>query len=783
MLLGFGRAARGLARDPGSWIASAGAIALGALAVALGIALWSANRAGGLPFPRPRSVVCVYSQTPGSPRLLANSVEARRWAATDSVFIGATAMRPRLGATLSTPTGVIPVRAFEVAPATADWLGVRPALGSATLAPGSVLLAFPFWKRRFGGRGSVIGKMLSISGREYRIGGVMPPGFGLARYVFPGGWPRTQVYLPLRFTRRDARMNIFPVLARLRAGVSPRVAAERLHVIAGAGERNRIAVVRLADWATAGDQGAERLTALALAIMLLLACANCTAVFAARAHARAPELALRSALGAGRLRAALSPVAEAVLVAVPGSLAGVLAAAWLAASLPVLLPRSLILLAPPKISPLIALATVAGALALAVVVSGAVSAATLPREPRGLAKLGTVTAGRATRGARSAAVVAEVCVAVALATGALLPARALWRRGRAERGFRADHLLRTQVVLFGHPKLRSRAAQRRFAAALLARLPPWAGGFAISSGRPGVAVDHTAYGLAAPVPRSGAGPQARFQIVAGSYFSLLQIRRLAGRAFSAKDGPGSAPVCTVDEALARAISPRDPLRAVGRSLFLQGEQTPRRIVGIVSDVRFYAEAARRRPEIYVPFSQSPIPAFALLTRPAIPRRRLDTMIRSAAAAIAPVPVGSLHPLRADIAAEDAPVRLWAFALAILAAASLAMALAGSYALARHLFAGRARELALRASLGAGPWKVLAEAMRDAGRLVGLGAGLGAAAGWLFVQTITASLSLPGGGVLVPALTAVFVASAAGAAVVVPARRVFRIDLAALLKSE
>jgi predicted permease len=677
-------------------------------------------------------------------------------------------------------------------------LGVRLAAGRAFGADedrfGSAAVAVisdALWRRRFGADPNVVGRSLTLNGGSYPIVGVLSPDAKL---------PDADVWVPLALepyalTQRGARS--LTVVARLRPGATLDQARAELHAIAGrtsqvfpASAGWDVAVIALKDRLVAGVRPTLFLLWTAVGFVLLIACANLANLMVARALAREHEMALRTVLGAGRSRLVRQLLTESVLVALAGGATGLLLA-WLGVEALLRLNLSNL----PRTSEIAVDGSVlAFTLALSIVTGlafGLVPAwhAAAPDPGRSLKESGRATDGVRLSAFRSAAITAEVAIALVLLVGAGLLARSLARFQAVDPGFLTSHVL-TMSVSLPDSRYGEGSQKAAFFGQLLDRV-----------GRlPGV----TAAGLVSHLPLAGrrlsadvrpergvaespALPVADYVSVTPGYFRAMGIPLLEGRQLSERDGPEAPPVVIISDVLARRLwpgaSPVGQRVIVGSTI--GADTTPREIVGVVGSVRASGLESDPGPAVYAPYAQNPWPTMSVVVRSSADPVQLAAAARLQVLAVdAEQPVYNVRTLDDVLGASLAVRRVQMLLLGAFALAALALAAIGVYGVVAQAVRRRTHEIGVRVALGAQRRDVLKLIVGQGMRPVGIGVLAGGAAAVASGRLLRGLLF----GVT-PADPATFLAAAlflwlvALIACALPARRAANVDPVVALRSE
>ncbi|HSG08524.1 MAG TPA: FtsX-like permease family protein, partial [Longimicrobiales bacterium] len=478
---------------------------------------------------------------------------------------------------------------------------------------------------------------------------------------------------------------------------------------------------------------------------LLIACANVANLLLGRAEERQKEVAVRTALGAGRHRILRQLLTESItLGVVAGGLGMVLAVGvvrWIQGAMPAEMPKAMF----PRLDPEVLLATVAVSI-LAGVAFGLAPALHAGRgdlrEALGEGSRGG-TASRARRRLRNAFVVGEFAVALALLTGAGFLMDAFNRLTEADPGFRQEGLL-TFSLQAQEDRYPGPADLRVYEDELLASLaavPGVEGVAAMSSlprGRGNPRARYTVAG--SPIPEEGEQPTAGYQTVNPGYFSTMEIPVVQGRALEATDRDDSQPVALVSEALVRRDFPgEDPL---GRTISVR--ETDRVIVGVVRDViqDRIALGGDRGEAIYVPLAQAPLRAVSFALRAGADPTRLAADVRQAVWAVNPdQPVAQLRTLDDFVAESLAGPRSISLFLGAMGLVALLLAALGIYGVMAHAVAQQQREIGIRMALGAGRGSVVGMVTKTGVGLAGVGMIVGLPLSYLMYRAASSVLNL------------------------------------------
>ena len=681
-------------------------------------------------------------------------------------------------------------------------LGVQPRLGRWFLDTDDraasdpvVIVSHEFWQTHLGADAAVLGKPLVLDAHSYTIIGVLPAGF---RYLRP-----YDVFLTMGPIVGDRSLNDrgnhqgFNVLGRLRPAVTVDGAAREMSAIAADLTRehpdtNSGITIRTEPLA-ARLVSQVRLTLLvlfgAVGCLLLVACVNVANLLIARGAARQHELAVRAALGGGRLRLASQMLVESSLVSAAGGVLGIALASWLLRVLIAVAPEGTPRLDEVRLDAIASLFAF-GAAAACGVVFGAFPAF----QASGIRGQAVLTRGRAAGSAASShrlrrgLMVVEVALALVLLTGAGLMMRTLQELTRVETGFQADHLQTMRVMLTGEQWTEPR--RQRFYTDLL-------GGV---RGAPGVTNAALAFSLPIegsnwnsvfiardkPIPPRPELPSAAYSPVSQGYFETMGTRLLAGRLFSDRDTPASTAVAIVNETLAQRIWPNEnPIGKLVKQGWPEAPGTWREVIGVVADVKFEGITVSTPMQIYMPLTQESSRMLAIVVRtPAEPAAVTSAVQATVHGLDKDLPVYAVKTMEQVLDTSMARERMSMLILGVFAVVALTLASVGLYGVVSHGVTERTHEIGVRMALGAQPRHVLGLVVRQGLMMAVIGATIGVAGsvalsrsmqGLLFGVTATDPQTI---GAVVAMLLAV-----AGVACYVPAWRATRVDPSTALRSE
>ncbi len=788
--------------------------AVAALTLALGMAATTAvfSVVHGIllrPFayrqPDRLAVVWERNQGRGLPRMFASPPNFHDWARESRSF-GSMAAYDELELTLETDSAER-VYGAAVSASLLPLLGVEPTRGRVFLpeedregAARVVVVSHGFWQRRLGGDSGAIGRTVTLDSETHTIVGVMPKDFSFPPPITLEGnaSARTsELWVPLRLSYASGQRgaHYLTVIGRLSDGVSIQEADAEMQQIASslaaANAENQgwdTAVISLAEQVTGNLRRALAVLTAAVALLLLVACANVAGLLLGRGVERSREMAVRASLGAGRARLLRQVLAESLLLSVLSGALGLGLALLFVEALSVFGPANV-----PRLSQ-VGLDGRATLVAVAISVTCGILFGLLPAlrlsAVEGFERLKTRGAARSrgSRSARHVLVVAEIALALPLLVGAGLLARSFSNLRSVSPGFQAEDRLVFSTQL---PRVRyaEGPARARFLEDSLTKLAALSGVASVGAVNE-LPLAHDRQGTSFFVegeekPPRGQEPQTAFAVVSPRYFEALEVPLIQGRVFDGGDRADSTPVVVVNQTFARRyFGDSDP---IGKRIALgMSTQTVREIVGIVGDVRHQAIATEVVPNVYAPFLQYPRSfrlTFVLATE-ASPES-LATPVRQALAQVDPsLPVFDLRTFAEVVGDSISQPRFESALLSLFSFAALLLAAVGLYGLVSYSVSRRIPEIGLRMALGADASSVRNLVVGEGARLALLGSILGLAAS-IALRRFLSSL-LFGVGASDPvtygvATSALFLAALAAA--YLPARRAMRVAPIEALRHE
>ncbi|MEN6426953.1 MAG: ABC transporter permease [Phycisphaerales bacterium] len=795
---------RQLLKNPGFTIVAVLTLALGIGANTAIFSVVNAVLLRPLPYPESGQLVQLRVDWSGSPSSVIGSV----------TFVEVKAQSQSLARIAAycggdmTLTGAGPAERVVAGAVTADFfplLGVQPAWGrnftreeDTPNGPKAAILGYSLWQSRFGGDADVLGRTITLNEQSYTVAGILP-----ACFQYP---EQFQLWIPLALGETGATlakygegMVLLKAIARLKPGVTLLQAQAELRTIAQREQSPRpdeapvVSLVTLHEQVVGDVKGALLVLLGAVVFVLLIACANVANLLLARAAARQREMAVRAALGAGRLRVARQLLTESVLLSLAGGGLGLLVAfwgvralgQWSGASLPALHGFGIdarVLAFTLGVSVITGLAF---GLAPAVQAWCTDVNAAIKEESRG-------DVGGHRHRLRHLLVVSEVALALVLLIGAGLLIKSFSRLLDVNPGFRAEGVLTFQVTLTGE---KSSPQKVNFIEGIVERLQALPGVQAAAAtdslplteferitpaeieGRPPIDWSKVKPGEVTPVSRP---------TVTLEYFSAMGIPVRSGRAFTAQDARPGAGAVIVNEAFEKHHFPGES--AVGKRVHLLGSSagaTWLTVVGVVSDVRQSGLAGDVMSEVYTPVLENAGDALSFVIRVAAEPAHLISAVRATVAEVEPnQALHNVMTMEQRLANTMTSRRLNVILLGSFAAVALLLAAVGIHGVMSYLVTQRTREIGLRMALGAERTDVLRLVAQRGMILTGLGLAVGGIGSFGLTRFLSSLLyEVSPTDPLTFAGVAGLLAAVALLACYVPARRAARIDPMVALRCE
>ena len=766
-----------------------------------------------LPYPRPDRLVAVYEvNTRGRPARLAdpNFDDFRDQSKSfETIAKYRSDISSVAGASEPTRTSVASVsseflKVFHVAPVRGrDFAASDDQVGAAR----TVIVSYRYWRTYLGARDDLSQAYLKIDGTSYAVIGVLPSGF-----AFPANadlWTAIDV----DGENHSRTSHNASAVARLKDGVTVTQANTEISAIA---RQIHNASTEQGEYLLKDGMAMPLRTALtgdarqplfillgAVGFLLLVACANVANLLLAQATARERELALRSALGAGRGRLVRQLLTETLILSVAGGGLGVLAAYWGVTRLVALAPTNLPRLDEVSING----AVLAGALVLATLVASGLGVFVASRatstDLRGtLVEGGRGSAGsRGTQRAGRVIVAAQIAITMVLVVGAGLLGRSLLKVLAVNPGFRVDNIVTMDVSLPWVSDLGERARQGRFYADLIGRLEriPGVAGIGAASALPmdgglpdGMFVEmspganpKTFDDLRPLFAQKELQGNADFAVATAGYFHVLGIPLIKGRLFEDRDGPDAPHVAVISEALARLRWPnQDPLGRVIEFGNMDGDLRVLTVVGVVGDTHEDGLERPPAPTIYVNLYQRPRAVMTVAMASTADPQLITTAARQILHDADPELPPRFRTLSQVYSASLGSRRFNVILTTAFGLTALILATAGVFGVMAYAVSRRTREIGVRVALGAASADVLTMILGQGARTIGVGVGLGVGISLALTRTVQSLLFgvTATDPVTFGAVTVLLVGTAL-AACYIPARRATKVDPMIALRAD
>jgi predicted permease len=682
-------------------------------------------------------------------------------------------------------------------------LGVQPILGRTFTKeedqPGAnrvVLVSYGLWQRHFGGDPALIGKEILLDGRKHSVLGVMPPGF-----QFLG--KDTGLWLPIAFTPQELANrggHYLTVVARMKPGVS--LAQARADIATVTKRINQehpmhgfelgSVVISLREQLAGDVRPALLVLLVAVGFVLLIACANIANLLLARGAARYREIAVRTALGAGRGRIVRQLLTESVLLAVAGGVTG-LFFAWLSFSfLKQIIPDSMALNAGVRIDIRLFSFTLILSLLTGVIFGlvPALQAAKVDLNEALKQSGGRTGTGTGHRRLRSALVVVEIALALVLLVGAGLLIQTFLKLRALDIGVNPENVLtlRTSLPRSKYGELPKRTAFYQQVLERVRALPGVVGaGYTTAvpltwkGGTNGFTIEGRT---------QGPGQDANSRQASVGYLETMGIKLRQGRFFNEHDDTQAQPVAIINETMARQYWPGE--NAVGNRFKLGGTDSTRpwvTVVGIIGDVKEMGLEAPAKAEFFFPYQQMPEMLWNmprdLTVRTTGDPLSLVPAVRQAIWAVDPAqPVSNIRTMNEVVGEEVAQRRMGMTLLAAFAALALLLSSLGIYGVLSYAVTQRTQEIGIRMALGAGRQDVLRLVMADGLRLATAGVAIGLGVSFALTRLMTGLLfGVSASDPITLAGVTLLLTAVALLACYIPARRAAKVDPLIALRYE
>lgn len=790
--------ARMLAKKPGFTLLIIITLALG---IGANTAIFSAVNAvllRPLPFEQPEQLVMAYTSTPQEERNFVAYPDLQDWQQQSQSFSQLAGFVPQSVNLTGRGEPARLVGGF----ATANFfalLKVTPLLGrdfqtgeDKPGAAGVAILSYGLWQTRFGADAQVIGQTVTLNNQPFTIVGVLP-----AEFAFPQS--EVEVWMPLPFYPNfslDRSRASAGVLGRLHPGVTRAQAQAELATIAGrlaaqypdTNKDRRVTLVHFQDDLVERVRPSLLVLWGAVGFVLLLTCANIANLLLARAVGRGREMALRAALGAGRVRLVRQLLTETVLLALLGGVLGLLLGLWgidlMGAQNPVeLLPQADIRLDRTVLGFTLGLSVLTG------IVFGLAPALrfSTPDLVEALKEGGKgAGAGAGRNRLRSALVVVQVAIALILLIGSGLMVKSFRQLTQVAPGFDPHNVLTMEYRVprnkYPEPRQqwefhrrvveRVRAVPGVEAAAAVLALP--------HSGNMGTT---TFVPLNLPEPPQGQEPRAQINRTDEHYFAALRIPLLRGRVFTEHDKADAPPVVVINQTMAQRYWPnQDP---VGQAVRLLENNVTATIIGVVGDVKHYSLDEPATAQIYTSYPQQPHIFTTLVVRTTSDPLALARAVRGAVWSVdKDQPVWKVRTLEFLLDRSLGSQRFLMWLLTGFSLLALTLAAVGVYGVISYAVTQRTHEIGVRLALGAQRRDIVRLVAGQGMMLAGVGVGIGLIAAFLLTRFLAQLLfNVSPTDPLTFAGVALLLLIVALVACLVPSRRATKVDPMIALRYE
>jgi putative ABC transport system permease protein len=687
-----------------------------------------------------------------------------------------------------------------------DVLGVPPMLGRGFTAeeakigaPPVVLFTYELWQRAFASNRDIVGQQVNLVGKSYTVLGIMPPGWN-----FPVWAEKTDFIMPLEPlvpTEVPRRASHFlKLIGRLQPNVALKQADAELKSIAARLEKqypetntdNSAHLVPLLQDVVGSVRPALFVLLGAVALVLLIACANVANLLLARAASRSRELGIRTALGASRALIVRQLLTESLVLAFLGGAGGLLLAWWGVDVLRLIGPRDVPRLAHIHINTGVCFFTF-GLAIVSTLVFGLIPALQTSRsnlnEALQQGSKGSTGGLHGTR-VRAFLVVSQVSLSLLLLAGAGLLIKSFFNLRASNPGFDSSGVLVLDQIL---PRLKypEPDQQRRFYDQLLPRLAAIPGVEIVGGANPLPFSDNDSdssfYIAERPPIAPGNRPDASHLAVAPGYFRSMKIPLRNGREFDARDTEKSGHAALINEVFARRFFPG--VNPIGQHVVLdRGDQGdfPMEVIGVVGDTKHEELGEIPRPEMYQPFAQAPNRRLWITLRlTSANLSGMQTSVRRAVTEIDPdVYVAQLQPLTVMLSKHLAQPRFNMMLLGVFAGVAMILAAIGIYGVIAYSVAQRTREIGIRIALGAQRGEMLGMILRQSLTVVAVGLAIGLLAAFAGTRLLASLLyGVSANDIFTYASVVLLLGMAALLASYIPARRAMKVDPMVALRAE
>ena len=753
-------AIRQLAKNSGFAVAAILTLALGIGATTAMFSLVNAVLLRPLPFPEQDKLMWLAQQDHSLPGTVPESLsypDYFDWRAQNHTFAGMASYAGG-GVTLESNGESQRVEGQTVSSNFFQVLGVAPILGrdfrweDEKAGNRAVMLSYSLWQSMFGSAREIVGATITIDGRACTVAGVMPKGF-----QFPVESPGAGLWMSVAEDAEAKKtiqrgFDVLRVVGRLKGGVTVEQAKADLSLIAGNlakqyPDSNKLYSSALVEpelqQLTGDTRPALRVLSGAVALLLLIACANVAGLLLARSSRRSAEFALRAALGASRLAIVRQVLVESLMLSLGGGIAGVALAYALVHAIVTLVPLDIPRMQQASVDGSVLAFTVAVCLITGVLL-GVLPAWRMSRSTPAMAlREGsrTVAGENGKNRVHNGLVVAQTAIGLVLLVSSGLLVRSFVQILKVNPGFDARHVWTARTgVSFN--KL-THDQHFHFYQQLIGRVSSMPGVQSVSAGWPlpmssfAATISFNIQGR--PMAR-GDEPSEAMNLAMPGYFETMRIPLLTGRMFGEQDGLKSPPTIIINEAFAKKYFPME--NPIGKHIQVRlgddvFEQSIREVVGVVGDLKQKGLTAAAEPQYFLPYAQAVVTNPYLVVRTSGEPAGMEAGIRAAVHEMdKSVPVYQVATLEDYVSKSAAGPRFQTFVLSCFGTIALVLAAIGLYGLLSYIVVQRTLEIGVRMALGAQKRQVLGMIVRRGVKL----ALMGAAAGLAISAMVTRLLS-------------------------------------------
>lgn len=641
-------------------------------------------------------------------------------------------------------------------------LGVNAIVGR-TFDPGDwsqnqsrpVVISYGLWQRRFGGEENVVGRKIILDKEEATIVGVLPAGFNwfIKKGSLSGKSAEIWASYPITEQRRQRRGRFLSVVARLKEGIPFDRAKTEMASLGGRLEQQYnefnsgwgVNVVPLRQQLTGEISLALWILLGAVGFLLLIACANVANLLLARAAARGREIAIRTALGAGRWRIVRQLLTESLLLSLVSGAAGLGIAWWGVDALISLAPQELLDLPKVRISLPVLGFTMAVSL-LTAIIFGLIPALEASRlNSYDLLKEGakSIAGGIRSRLLRDAFVVVEMVFALMLLVGAGLLIKSFLKLQAVDPGFNSQNVLTMSVSLPSkkYPENQQRIQFFKQAIANIKALPGVIDAGAIRF----LPFDSPPAGTNFQIegrPKQPAGQDfvTRVEVTDANYFNTMQIPLVRGRFFTEQEATVSRRLVIINETLARRFFPNEEPLGKRLTIYMKEENLPTEIIGIVADSKQMSLDGDIEPMIYWPHSELVYSGMTIVVRAKTDPLGISAAARNVISQLDPEqPIADIRTMEAIVGKTVARARFNTLLLSIFAFVAMVLAAVGIYGVMAYNVTQRTQEIGIRIALGAQSRDILKMVVGRGMLLVAIGCGIGLAAAFALTRVMSSLL--------------------------------------------